>query len=227
MIEVAVFASGSGTTFQALLDHSRKSKHWRIVVLVTDRSEAGAVERAAGAGVAVEVINDRNRPREVVVAETLHALRRHGVRLALLAGYLRLIPPRVVEAFDGRMLNVHPALLPSFGGKGMYGDRVHAAVLAAGSVISGPTVHLVTAEYDRGRPLAQWPVPVMVDDDVARLRERVQAAERALYPLVVDHAAQALRRGQPIEPLRWRAPLLRAATTSDGDVPSTIRNSFD
>jgi len=227
VIEVAVFASGAGTTFQALLDHSAEKTGWRVAVLVTDRPGAGAIDRARSAGVAVEVINDRNRPREVVVAETLHALRRHRVKLVLLAGYLRLVPPKVVEAFDGRMLNVHPALLPSFGGQGMYGDRVHASVLEAGAQLSGPTVHLVTTEYDRGRPLAQWPVPVRSTDDVAALRDRVQAAERALYPLVVDHAVRALRAKRAIGPLRWSSPVLQASSEVEPDVPSIIKNSYD
>ncbi len=179
-----------------------------MVVLVTDNPEAGALERAHAAGVATEVITDRERPREVVVAETLHALRRHDVDCVALAGYLRLVPPKVVAAYDGRMLNVHPALLPAFGGKGMYGDHVHRAVLDAGVALTGPTVHLVTAEYDRGQPLAQWPVPVLPRDTVESLRGRVQEAERALYPLVLDSVSRALAKGKSADRLQWKGSRL-------------------
>jgi folate-dependent phosphoribosylglycinamide formyltransferase PurN len=125
----------------------------------------------------------------------LAALRAHGVDLVVLAGYLKLVPADVVEAYAGRMVNIHPALLPSFGGHGMYGIRVHQAVLASGATLSGPTVHLVTAEYDRGPILAQWPVPVLPDDTPESLRDRVLAAEHRLLPAVVLAAARA---GRPV-----------------------------
>jgi folate-dependent phosphoribosylglycinamide formyltransferase PurN len=125
----------------------------------------------------------------------LEALRKHRIDLIVLAGYLKLVPPDVVRAYDGRMVNIHPALLPSFGGKGMYGMRVHEAVLASGATVSGPTVHLVTAEYDRGPILAQWPVPVLRDDTPASLRDRVLAVEHQLLPAVVLAAARA---GHPV-----------------------------
>jgi folate-dependent phosphoribosylglycinamide formyltransferase PurN len=99
-----------------------------------------------------------------------------------LAGYLRLIPAEVVRAFAGRMVNVHPALLPAFGGPGMYGQRVHDAVLASGARLSGPTVHFVTEHYDEGAIIAQWPVPVHAADSAQSLAARVLAAEHRLYP---------------------------------------------
>jgi folate-dependent phosphoribosylglycinamide formyltransferase PurN len=125
----------------------------------------------------------------------LHRLEEARVDLVLLAGYLRLMPPPVVEKFRGRMLNLHPALLPGFGGKGMFGARVHEAVLASGTRISGPTVHFVTEEYDRGRILAQWPVPILPEDTPASLYARIQEVEHVLYPATVDLLARAIKDG--------------------------------
>jgi phosphoribosylglycinamide formyltransferase-1 len=148
------------------------------------------VARAERAGVATWHIADPADGNAL-----LEALRAHGVELVVLAGYLKLVPATVVAAYDGRMLNIHPALLPSFGGKGMYGQRVHEAVLASGATVSGPTVHLVTAEYDRGPIVAQWPVPVQHDDTPTTLRDRVLATEHQILPAVVLAAARA---GRPV-----------------------------
>ena len=126
-------------------------------------------------------------------AAIVAVLNEYSVDLVVLAGYLKLVPADVVETFENRMLNIHPALLPSFGGQGMYGQRVHKAVLESGATISGPTVHIVTAEYDRGPIVAQWPVPVRPDDTVDSLQERVLAVEHKLLPAVVLAAASAGR----------------------------------
>ena len=199
-VRVAVFASGGGTTLQALLDRAEAiDKGWHVGLVLSDRQDAGALERARDHGVPTVVVSDRGRSADDVARETIGLLEDHDVQVVCLAGYLRLVPKGVVEAFEGRMLNVHPALLPAFGGKGMYGDRVHRAVLEAGVRLTGPTVHLVDAEYDRGLPLAQWPVPVLPEDTVPSLRSRVQAAERALYPVVVDRLAEAVSQRVPIE----------------------------
>ncbi len=201
-IRIAVFASGGGTTLQALLDHAEQAgTGWRVRLVVSDRDGIGALERAEREGVPTAVIPVRGRAPEAVGEETLGTLADHDVQAICLAGYLRLVPESVVAAYEGRCLNVHPALLPAFGGKGMYGDRVHGAVLASGARITGPTVHLVDEEYDRGTPIAQWPVPVLTGDTLASLRARVQSTEQALYPLVVDRLAAALISGKPLAPL--------------------------
>ena len=225
-LRVAVFASGSGSTFQALLDYSRSRPEqpggaaapWTIVLLVTDRERPGAADRAEAAGVEWHRIADQDRDRAQVSAETLALLERSQVDIVLLAGYLRLIPEAVVAQYDGRMLNTHPALLPAFGGKGMYGKHVHTAVVEAGVRISGPTVHLVDPQYDRGLPLAQWPVPVMVDDDPASLAARVQAVERWLYPQAVDHLARALLEGHSVLPMPFTGS---AFSIPPSDKPAT------
>ena len=129
-------------------------------------------------------------------AETLEALEEYGIQVILLAGYLRLIPPAVVQAFPRRILNIHPALLPAFGGKGMWGHHVHEAVLASGATFSGPTIHFVDEEYDTGTILAQWPVPVLSDDTPDTLAARVLKAEHVLYPIAAAHLCQAVEEGR-------------------------------
>ncbi len=189
-MRVAVLASGSGSNLQALLDACRPPERAEIALVACNVPGAGALERARRAGVATWEIADPSDG-----AAMLAALRGARIDLVVLAGYLKLVPAEVVSAFDGRMVNIHPALLPSFGGKGMYGLRVHEAVLASGATVSGPSVHLVNAEYDRGPILAQWPVPVLPGDTPERLRDRVLAVEHQLLPAVVLAAARA---GRPV-----------------------------
>ncbi|MDP2959004.1 MAG: phosphoribosylglycinamide formyltransferase [Longimicrobiales bacterium] len=200
-MRAAVFASGGGSDFQSLLDHQGDATPWRIHLLVTDRPGIGALERAAKAGVASRVIPTKDRPPQDVAAETLAALREHGVEVIFLAGYLKLVPSPVIAAYPRRILNIHPALLPSFGGKGMWGMHVHRAVIASGMRLSGPTVHLVDEEYDRGAILAQWPVPVLPGDTPEALAARVLHVEHRLYPLAADHACRALLEGRDPDPL--------------------------
>lgn len=200
-IPVAVFASGSGTNFQTLLEHEAQDGPWRTVLLVSDRQDAGALDRAREAGVATRVVGVRDRPPGEVADETLAALSEAGARAVFLAGYLRLVPPSVVSAYRRRILNVHPALLPAFGGKGMYGRHVHEAVLASGARISGATVHFVDERYDEGTIVAQWPVPVLSGDTVDRLSARVLEVEHRLYPLAAAHLCRALAAGREPGPL--------------------------
>jgi formyltetrahydrofolate-dependent phosphoribosylglycinamide formyltransferase len=197
-VSVAVFASGGGSNFQSLLDHQSEERPGRIDLLITDRSRAGALERAEKAGVATRIIPVKGRPPDGVGLETLEVLERNQIEVILLAGYLRLIPPVVLQAFPQRVLNIHPALLPAFGGKGMWGHHVHEAVLASGATFSGPTVHFVDEKYDTGAILAQWPVPVLAGDTPDTLAARVLKAEHVLYPLAADHLCRAVATGRPV-----------------------------
>jgi len=199
-IAIAVFASGGGSNFQSLLDHQNPASPGRIELLVSDREDAGAVARAVRAGIEASVIRVKGRTPEAVGEETLSVLREKGIEVILLAGYLRLIPPAVVRSFRRRILNIHPALLPSFGGKGMWGHHVHEAVLASGASLSGPTIHFVDEEYDTGSIFAQWPVPVLPGDSPESLSARVLAVEHILYPLAAEHLCRALLEG--IDPSR-------------------------
>ncbi|GMR14142.1 MAG: phosphoribosylglycinamide formyltransferase [Gemmatimonadota bacterium] len=191
-IPVAVFASGGGTNLQALLDREDGGAAYRIALVVSDRPDAGALERARKAGRGAVVIPVKDRPLEEVESEILDALRGDHIEMVLLAGYLRLVPLGVVRAFERRMLNVHPALLPAFGGAGMWGMHVHRAVLEAGVDTSGLTVHFVAEDYDTGSILAQWPVPVLPGDDAETLARRILRVEHSLYPEAADYLARAI-----------------------------------
>lgn len=187
-MRVAVLASGGGSNLQALLDACDARAPARVVLVAGDKAAARALERARLAGVPTAVIRDPASAAEIL--ERLHAA---GADLVVLAGYLKLVPAEVVRVYAGRIVNIHPALLPAFGGPGMYGVRVHQAVLAAGATMSGATVHHVIEEYDRGPIIAQWPVPVRPGDTPELLAARVLQVEHRLLPAVVLAAARAGR----------------------------------
>lgn len=187
MKSVAVLASGGGSNLQALIDHAAargSSGAWRIVLVASDRPVAGALERAATAGIPAVVLEG-----ELRTAGLRALLSSHNVDIVVLAGYLRMVPADVTAAWHGHVVNVHPALLPAFGGHGMFGRRVHEAVIASGTRLSGPTVHFVDERYDEGPIIAQWPVPVLPDDTPESLAARVLQAEHLLLPRVVDAVA--------------------------------------
>lgn len=186
---IAVLASGGGSNLQALTEHFAQLGEARagdIVLVAADRPDAGALDRARRGGIATALIASRRAPHGEELAPLLE---KHRVDLVVLAGYLQLVPSSVTRRYAGRLLNVHPALLPDFGGAGMYGARVHRAVLAAGARTSGPTVHFVDDVYDHGPVIARWPVPVRTDDDEHALAARVLRAEHLLYPRVVQAVA--------------------------------------
>lgn len=184
---IAVLASGGGSNLEALLQHLGTlgtERPGEVTLVASDRAEAGALARAQGRGIEALALS-----REQRTTGLLGLLTRHGVDLVVLAGYLRFVPDAVTRAFRGRILNVHPSLLPAFGGPGMYGHHVHEAVLARGARVSGATVHFVDGAYDEGPIIAQWPVPVFAHDSADALARRVLAVEHALYPRVVAQVA--------------------------------------
>jgi phosphoribosylglycinamide formyltransferase 1 len=189
---VAVLVSGRGTNLQALLEGLPRGGPARVTRVVSSHAGALALERAAAAGIATAVVAD---PADV--AGLTQAL--GSPDLVVLAGYVKRVPSAVVRRFALRMINIHPALLPAFGGAGMYGPRVHERVLASGATISGATVHYVDEEYDHGPIIAQWPVPVRPGDTPATLGARVLEIEHQLLPLVVTALA---RLGVPQTPVR-------------------------
>jgi phosphoribosylglycinamide formyltransferase 1 len=185
---LAVFASGGGTNLQALLEHfnGRGSSLARVELVVASRPGVGALARAQRAGVATCVIASGPGGPAATAGAMLNLLDSHHIDLIVLAGYLKLVPEVVVDRFRSRILNIHPALLPGFGGAGMYGLRVHAAVLASGVRVSGATVHLVDEHYDQGSIVAQWPVPVLPGDTPERLAARVLEVEHLLLPAAIE-----------------------------------------
>lgn len=186
MARIGVLASGGGSNLEALLAYfnAAENPHGCVCWVGSNRADAGALTRARDMGVAADVLA---APADADAL--LRLLEAQRVDLLVLAGYLKLVPPRVVESFAGRVLNVHPALLPAFGGHGMYGARVHEAVLAHGVRITGVTVHFVSAEYDRGAIIAQWPVAVKYSDTASSLAARVLQAEHQLLPRTVEAVA--------------------------------------
>jgi len=213
-VRVAVLVSGGGTNLQALLDTfpgaaptaAKAAPAARITRVISNRPDAGALDRARRADVPTTALSD---PSDA--AELLQAL--NGCDLAVLAGYLKLVPPQAVARFRWRMINIHPALLPAFGGPGMYGPKVHEAVLASGAALSGPTVHYVDEQYDRGPIIAQWPVPVRPGDTAETLAARVLAAEHKLLPRVVRALAA---RGE------WTTPVRLHITNLDVEIDDEI-----
>ena len=247
-VPFAVLASGSGTNMQALLDHEDRGAAYRIELLIVDRPCA-AEERALAKGRAVYRVDfgggnaageksrapgpggeDGTKPGACrsVGDEVVSLLERHGVRGVLLAGFLKLLPAEVCRAYPGGILNIHPALLPAFGGKGMYGQRVHEAVLRSGATVSGPTIHFVNERYDEGRILAQWPVPVEPDDTAQSLAERVLEVEHILFPAAADALAWALgaggvgRKARSVPAFRWPG----TGVQTGHDLKESIESAF-
>src|SRR5688572_13389142 len=186
-VRVAVLASGGGSNLQAILDYFNslgRRAGASISLVASDRASAGALDRARARNIpAIHLDTER---RGEAMAELLES---HGTEIVALAGYLRFVPATVTRRWRGKIVNVHPSLLPAFGGAGMYGLRVHEAVIDAGVRVTGATVHFVDEEYDRGPVIAQWPVPVLPADTSEALARRVLAAEHALYPRAVHGVA--------------------------------------
>ena len=183
-LNILVLASGSGTNLQALIDAQTRGElgRGRIVAVLSDRKGAYALERARAAGIpALSVKLNKDRPREIRRQELsdyiLDFAQTHGIDLIVYAGFLWVLKGAIIEVYSGRMINLHPALLPKYGGLGMYGDHVHRAVLAAGETESGCTVHLVEAGVDTGAVLLQRKVPVLPNDTPESLAERIHKEE--------------------------------------------------
>ncbi|WP_420128442.1 phosphoribosylglycinamide formyltransferase [Longimicrobium sp.] len=185
---IAVLASGGGTNLQALIDrfNGDPAAPARVELVVGSRAGIGALERAERAGIDAVALEARTLGPEAFGRALAEALDAHRIDLMVLAGWLQLVPGEVVRRFHGRMINVHPALLPAFGGHGMYGMRVHRAVIESGVRVSGATVHFVDEAYDEGAIIAQWPVPVLPGDTPEALAARVLAVEHRILPLAVE-----------------------------------------
>ena len=194
-VRAAVLLSGSGRTLENFLERIEEGTlPLEIVGVVSSRSDVRGVEVARKAGLPVATFRRRDYADTAAHNAVINTwLTPHSPQMIVLAGYLCMYAPPA--GFAGPVVNIHPALLPKYGGQGYYGDKVHQAVLAAGDAESGCTVHLVEPEYDSGRILAQRRVPVLASDDVGSLSARVFAAECALYPEVLAGLARSLADG--------------------------------
>ncbi|MEM9159196.1 MAG: phosphoribosylglycinamide formyltransferase [Verrucomicrobiota bacterium] len=183
-MKLGFLASHGGSNMQAILDACQSGAiAAKPSLLICNNPKANAIERAKKAGMPAKVVNAKTHPEEDARdSAILDALQKAEVELIILAGYMKKIGPKVLTAYSNRILNVHPALLPKFGGQGMYGMNVHKAVIAAGETESGPTIHLIDSEYDEGPILSQAKVPVYQNDTSEALHERVLQKEHTLYP---------------------------------------------
>jgi formyltetrahydrofolate-dependent phosphoribosylglycinamide formyltransferase len=189
-LRVAVLLSGAGTSLENLLERIDAGQvPARVVVVIASKEKAGGLARAERRGIPAVAVPRKSFPDVARFNDAIHAeLARHHVDLVACLGFLSIFELR--GRFEGRAINVHPALIPAFCGHGMYGHRVHEAVLAAGVKVSGATVHFADERYDTGPIIAQRAVPVLEDDTPDTLAERVQAAERELVPAVIRWFAE-------------------------------------
>ncbi len=187
-LQLAVFASGAGSNFRAIAEAiENKELHAEVAGLISNNPDAGALKFARSRGISVEIINNNSYPdeteREQKILDTLEYWKTNFV---VLAGYMKKISTSIVNKFNNRIINIHPALLPSFGGKGMYGIRVHEAVIESGVKFSGVTVHLVNNEYDAGPIVLQHVVPVLDEDTPEILQERILKEEHNIYKEAIN-----------------------------------------
>ncbi len=231
-VAVALFASGTGSNAAALLDHRYRGAvrpHFRC--LVGNNSGAPVMRLARARGVPAYHVSRRTHPsRAAYLARLLEVLSLHGTQLIVLAGYMKLLPAEIVRRWRGRILNIHPALLPRHGGRGMYGMAPHRAVLAAGERETGVTVHLVDEAYDGGAIVLQRRVPVRAEDSAETLARRVLAAEHDTYWRAVEQLAAtvAARRehavaGRTPAPRGGSVARLREASGTGPPAPATER----
>lgn len=194
MIRLAFLASNNGSSLRAVISAIEAGAlDARAVLAVSNRKAAPALDFAREHGVPALVIPTLTDP-DAADLRLKDALRRTEAELVVLSGYLRKLEPATLAAFTGRILNIHPALLPKYGGPGMYGRRVHEAVIAAGERVSGASVHLVDGEYDHGAVIARVEVPVAPGDTPERLEARVMAAEPALFVETLQRIASGALR---------------------------------
>ena len=196
MVRVAILVSGGGTNLQAIIDAKQAGNipSAELSLVLASNDKAYALERAAKAGIPSEVLRKAKGEEPSCYGERLlEVLRRHGIDLVVLAGFLTILPENVIRAYDHRILNVHPSLIPSFCGDGFYGLRVHEAALAKGVKVTGATIHFVNEITDGGDIIAQKAVEVLPDDTPETLQKRVMVeAEWVLLPQAVETVAKAL-----------------------------------
>lgn len=188
-IRIAIFASGSGSNAESILQHFSQDESGEVVLICTNRSKAGVITRAEKHGIACEVMSSEvYQDSEALV----QLMKQHQIDLIALAGYLKLIPAGFTRAFSQRIINIHPGLLPRYGGKGMYGKRVHQAVLDQGGTHAGISIHYVDEVYDRGPSIYQYGFQYDPTWDVDRLAAEVLQVEHRAYPLVLAKVCRQL-----------------------------------
>ena len=196
MTRIGVLVSGGGTNLQALIDNEKAGKipHGKICLVVASNDKAYALERAAKAGIPSAAVRRKDYSEQDAYDEALvSVLKEHDIEMVILAGFLSILGPRFIQAYPDRIINIHPALIPSFCGKGFYGLKVHEAALAKGVKVTGATVHLVNEIPDGGRILLQKAVEVQDGDTPEILQRRVmEQAEWILLPKAAEMVAEMI-----------------------------------
>lgn len=182
-VNIAIFVSGNGTNCENIIRYFQGSEQIRVALVVSNKADAYALVRARNLGVDTVVMPKKDLNDEQRLLPLLH---RYSIRFIVLSGFLLLIPTFLVRAYDHRILNLHPALLPKFGGKGMYGHHVHEAVYAAHEYETGMTVHWVSEQCDGGEIIAQYKTPLLSTDTPARIAEKEHELEMAYFPVVIE-----------------------------------------
>ena len=183
MKRIAIFASGSGSNAQKIIEHFDESKEVEISLLLTNNEKAFVLERASELGIPAYVF-DRAMFYE---SDQVHdILRDIGIDFIVLAGFLWLVPQNILRTWSNRIVNIHPALLPKYGGKGMYGARVHQAVIEAGEKESGISIHYVNEKYDEGKIIFQESFKILLDDTADSIAERIHVLEHKHFPVVIE-----------------------------------------
>jgi len=191
-LKIGVLASGGGSNLQSIIDNCIEGNiNGDVVVVISNNSKAKALERAANHGIdGLHISSFTEGTQEKADKRICTEMASRGVDLIVLAGYMKSVSSELLDSYEGRIINIHPALLPKFGGTGMYGMRVHEAVVASGEKESGPSVHYVDSKYDHGSIIAQIKVPVYPDDTPEILQKRVLVEEHKLLPKVIQKIAE-------------------------------------
>lgn len=190
MIQLAIFASGTGTNAAAIIRHFNKHPRIKISLIVCNKPGAGVIQVGNDAGIPVLMIE---REHFLLGNAYVPELQQRGIDFIILAGFLWKIPGRLVLAYPNKIINIHPALLPKYGGKGMYGNFVHEAVIAAKESESGISIHYVDEWYDHGHIIFQATCPVTDKDDAASLAKKIHALEHEHYPAVIEQTLQTAK----------------------------------
>ena len=183
-MRIAIFASGGGSNAEAIIRAAYEGRlSSEVGLVVSNSADAGVLQKAKMLGVNYTTKDQRNfDSEESYISSLFSVLDENGIDFIALAGYLKLVQPELISKYKNKITNIHPALLPSFGGEGFYGKKVHEAVLEAGCKVSGVTIHLVSEAYDRGPIISQLTVPVLEDDNAELLAARVLKVEHQIYP---------------------------------------------
>lgn len=184
MKNIAIFASGSGSNAEKIMEYFENSKEVKVVLVLSDNQNSGVLLRANKFEIETKIISrlELKSPKKALIE-----LKTKGINFIVLAGFLRKIPREMIQEFPNQIINIHPALLPKHGGMGMYGLNVHRAVKDSGDVISGPTIHLVNEEYDKGQILFQKEIKIEPEDNAKQIAEKVLSVEHEEYPRVIEN----------------------------------------